>query len=619
MRAYPDEILVSVLARYHHLNGNRGTKYTARKIYGLDHKKTSTDLPTTIRPIISQNIMDGTADEVLQNNTLFPFYRPFLSDTQVNQLQNEMLDGNGGAAHMTSGIMASVVRHNDSLRLCPSCLSEDIQMYGEPYWHREHHLPGTLVCSIHECELLTQCLICNEPASTNHSKELSICPSFCRNGHDLSRQIVNRCGEPIVKVSKGIVALFKACQQENVPSNLRDLYVRQLEQMNLCTLKKRIKQGEVRARFLSMFNAEMLTNIGVPRPIGAHDWLSRILRKPRYSFHPLLHALVIEFLWGGIHAISASLNNAPFGNAPWPCLNKIAIHYKKHTITEVRVTQCSDTKRPVGSFKCELCGFHYSRRGPDHTMEDTYSYGRVKDFGHYWKGRADAFLQKGGSIRSVARALNVDSATVKLYMKNKLVQIVDVPSKSNELDSRRACILQTINNLQNNKCTDVRKNNSKDYSWLYKNDREWLKSLMQRHHSQSIGKPRVNWNQRDKEIANEINDVIIKLRMKQNKPERLTLSRIGRSIGKLALLERHLDKLPICQGLLKINLETEETHQIRRIAWAIERIKQHNIRPTKWRVLREAGIRVMRTGNVELHLITMINEALFIFKVYDSA
>lgn len=611
MRGYPDEILVSILARYHNLNGHKRIKPTASKIYGLGHKKTSVDLPTTISPIL--NIIQGSVTELIQSNTLFPFYRPFLSERQVEYISKQMINGCGGTVHLTSGIMASVVKMNESLRLCPRCLPDDIQMYGEPYWHREHQLPGNVLCPIHECKLLTHCLICNEPLSDNNSKELIICPTFCRQGHDLSTQFLNNEDVSLLKVSKGIVTLFKAGIEETIPTNLRELYINRLTQMNLCTVGGRIRQREVCSQFLSMFSADTLIKLGIPKPVGSSNWLSTMLRKPRYSSHPLLHALIIEFLWGGIDKVPPCTNNAPFGKGPWPCLNKIVDHYKKHTITEVNITRCSDTNKPVGSFKCEICGFHYSRRGPDLTVEDTFSYGQVKDFGYSWKDKADHLLQKGGSIRSIAKALCVDSKTVKLYTKKKQ-QIIVVPHLGCEREIRRKRLLQNINDLQSNGYSSLRKTNAKDYSWLYRNDREWLQSVLSYQPKQSKRKSRVNWNQRDKEIAKEINQVILNLRSGENKPERITLSRIGRSIGKLALLERHLHKLPICQGILNINLETEEQYQIRKIDWALKRIKQQSARPVKWKILREAGIRILKTTYVEQYLITKIKEAFHIFQ-----
>lgn len=598
------------MARYNYLNGHKGIKPTRRKMYGLEHKKTSIDLPTTLLPVIT--FVQGSVHEVLQNNTLFPFYKPFLSEKQAETIRRHMLDGRGGSVHLTSGIMASVVKVRGALRLCPKCLSEDSLTYGEPYWHREHQLPGNLLCHIHECELLTECLVCKELISTNNSKDLSICPLFCREGHNLSDQIVTNEDATLLRVTKRIVALFEEALEEKVPLNLRDVYVRKLTQMNLCTTGGRINQQEVCSRFRSMFPSDILTRLGVPIPFGSNNWLSRILRKHRYSFHPLLHALVIEFLLGGVYDKSSYTNISPFGPGPWPCLNKITGHFKKHTVKEVTVTRCTDTHKPVGLFKCELCGFHYTRRGPDFTIEDAYSYGRVKNFGHYWESKADALLEKGGTIRSIAKKLAVDSKTVTLYIKKKQAQFnLDLHQVSEDRDFRRDRLLRNINDFQS--YTSFRKANASDYMWLYRHDREWLQKCLPRNSKKTTGKPRVDWNQRDLKIAEEINQVILKLRMGYGKPERITLSKIGRSIGKLALLERHLEKLPLCQSLLEINLETEEQHQIQKINWALRKIEQQGSRPIEWRILREAGIRILKSEYVEYYLQTKIREGYYLF------
>ncbi|WP_082707670.1 TnsD family Tn7-like transposition protein [Paenibacillus sp. DMB5] len=612
MRAYPNELLLSVVARYHHLNGHKGIKPTRRKMYGLENKKTSSDLPTTILPI--NTIINGSMDDILHNNTLFPFYKPFLSEKQAQTIKSHMLGGPGGGVHFTSGIMASVVRVSGALRLCPICLLEDSLTYGEPFWHREHQLPGNLVCPIHECELLTHCLVCKELISANDTKSLSICPLFCSQGHNLSSQVVTNIDETLLRVSKGIVELFKFTLEDKLPLSLRDLYVSKLIQMKLCTIGGRINQQEVCSRFRSMFSPDVLLRLGVPVPLGSNNWLSTLLRKPRYSFHPLLHVLVIELLWGGVHGIVSPINNTPFGQGPWPCLNKISDHYKKHTILNVTISRCADTKKPVGSFKCELCGFHYSRRGPDLKYEDMFSYGRIKDFGHYWKSLADDLLQKGGTIRSIAKTLAVDSKTVMLYAKKKQAQ--PKQKVDEERDLRRNRLLQ---NMIFSNYTSFRKANGKDYSWLYRHDREWLQTNLPSMPNKVQSRSRVNWNQRDVEMADELNQVILRLRSEKGKPQRITLSKIGRLTGKLAIFERHLDKLPLCQGLLKINLETEEKHQMRKIDWALSKISQQGKRPMKWRVLRETGIRILKTENVEKYVVAKLDECFHVFQDKISA
>ncbi|MCY9697587.1 TnsD family Tn7-like transposition protein [Paenibacillus alginolyticus] len=610
MKPYPDEILVSVLARYHDMKGQMHTKPILRDIYGVGHKKTSVDLPSSVGSIISHGIIDSTVDEVIEKCTLFPFYRPFLSESQAAEVYKLMMGDGGSATHLTSGIMPSVVRNSDSLRLCPVCLTDDIQNNGEPYWHREHQLPGMIICSIHEIELITECNECAEPFSHSRTtKGVIVCPLFCRNGHDLSTRCVDKVDDHLLQISRGITDLFQLSQIGKVPSNIRELYLVKLSQLNLCTVNKSIRQKELHSKFLAMFTIDILNKLGVPKPTGQHSWLSRIFRKPRFSFHPLLHTLVIQFLWGGIKLLPSNAKNLPFGIGPWPCLNRMTSHYGELTIKDIKITQCSDTKRPVGSFKCKQCGFHYSRRGPDIVTNDIFTYGRVKDFGQVWRDKADNLLEKGGSIRSIARELHVDSKTVNLYIKKRHTEIAAVESSEQEL--RRNRFMKSIKDSDMENYDDLKHRNSKDYRWLYKNDREWLKKLLPARPKRLVHQiSRVNWNQRDKQLVKEINQAILTLRMGDHKPERITISRIGRTIGKLALLERHLDKLPFCYGLLKVNLETEEQHQIRKIDWAVQKIKQQGDRPVKWKILRYSGIRIISTDVVNGHLYMRIGETI---------
>lgn len=608
MKPYPDEILLSVLARYHNTNGQIHIRPVLRDIYGVGHKKTSVDLPSSVGTLISQGIIDITVDDVFEKCTLFPFYRPFLSKSQVDDVYKLMsLDG-GSSTHLTSGIMASVVRNSESLRLCPLCLTEDIQNYGEPYWHREHQLPGMITCSIHENELITACCECTEPFSVIETRGITLCPLFCSNGHDLSKQCARKVDGLILQTSKALAELFKFCQVGEIPSNIRELYLDGLCQMNLCTVNKTIRQKELHSRFLTMFTGDFLRSIGVPEPIGLYSWLSRIFRKPRSSFHPLLHALVIQFLWGGIQLMPSQAKVIPFGNGPWPCLNKVVDHYGELIINDIRITQCSDTNRPIGSFKCNHCGFNYSRRGPDIAIVDIFTYGRIKDFGHIWREKADILLEKGGSIRSIARELHVDSKTVNLYIKNKCTVMVNLVGSEREL--RRSRFQQSINGSNMENYYDLKHKKTKDYRWLYMHDREWLQELLSARPKRVMHQVgRINWSQRDKQLVKEINQVILTLRKGEHKPVRITISSVGRLLGKLALLERHLDKLPLCRGLLKVNLEDEEQHQIRKIDWALKAIHVNGQRLVKWRILRVAGIRIINSKKVEMYIADKMKEA----------
>jgi len=116
-----------------------------------------------------------------------------------------------------------------------------------------------------------------------------------------------------------------------------------------------------------------------------YTWLSNIARKPREIIHPLRNILFILFLCDSIEEFfNMKIDdryNLPFGEAKWPCLNKIADHYKQDIIECCDIKYDYKSKCPIGTFKCS-CGFIYSRSGEDKTQEDRYRIGYIKDYGY---------------------------------------------------------------------------------------------------------------------------------------------------------------------------------------------------------------------------------------------
>nr|WP_238322833.1 TnsD family Tn7-like transposition protein [Gorillibacterium massiliense] len=119
----------------------------------------------------------------------------------------------------------------------------------------------------------------------------------------------------------------------------------------------------------------------------------------------------------------------------------------------------------------------------------------------------------------------------------------------------------------------------------------------------------MDWGKRDKNIARSINNAILELRSSLEKPDRLTVLKIGKRINQLALLERHLDKMPLSKAILDMNIESIEQNQIRKIEWAINTLILDGHVPVRWRVLRKAGIRVLASIEIDTYVDSKINEA----------
>ncbi len=112
--------------------------------------------------------------------------------------------------------------------------------------------------------------------------------------------------------------------------------------------------------------------------------------------------------------LSAELK--PFGDGPWPCLNPVCKHFKKPIIKEYHITSyyCSRHAAPVGTFQC-ICGFTYSREGPDSSAEDQFKKSANPTiYGSLWElNLIKLWDDEAISLRQITRRLGVNSLTVR--------------------------------------------------------------------------------------------------------------------------------------------------------------------------------------------------------------
>jgi hypothetical protein len=129
------------------------------------------------------------------------------------------------------------------------------------------------------------------------------------------------------------------------------------------------------------------------------------------------------------------------------------------------------------------------------------------------------------------------------------------------------------------------------YTWLYRNDQIWLKDqTSHRKKSENVQPQRVNWEERDSRLAQEVRAAAEYLKSLPGRPTHLTLSAIGREIGRLALLQQHVHRLPRTARVLEEVLETREAFAVRRVQWVVAQSLQEKIELTEWELVKKAGI-----------------------------
>jgi hypothetical protein len=594
-RLNDDELLYSWLARYHLYSGNEGPSQTMKELFGSDRAMAVADLPTNLFHLNKKvkHFTDSRAEDLLLKHTFYLYYTNFMSEPLKERVRVNMLHGQvKGSSHMLTGMMASSVKENRYFRFCPVCVDEDLTVHGETYWRLSHQLPGVHVCTRHKV-LLQDSLQMIRPDNKHafHAASRDNCILKLKQAH-----ITSDTFKHLLAISEDIEYFSQHALELSV-SGLEDLYKSKLLEQGYASFKGIVDQQRLATQMECYYGRETLLYLqSTVKPSDDSCWLKAITRKHRKAFHPIRHALLMRFLGIDVRNIHESYEEPlkPFGDGPYPCLNPVAEHFRKKVINTVFITNGANNC-PVGHFKCS-CGFHYMRKGPDRTSEDLFKIDRKIEFGYVWQTKLKQLIQfEKVSFRAAARMLHVDVNTVIKYSESGCAELTDKYKSRDdkyflkESKKREWLELRVLNPELT--ITELRDHAPALYTWLYRNDKEWLFAnvpLAKVKRTSTV--TRVDWTKRDIDIYNSIVSFLKDWEKAPNKrPTRRTISSIGKSVNQRGILEKHLKKLPRCKQFLSEMCECLEDYRLRRIQWAIEQLLGQGKQPAAWQIKRLAA------------------------------
>jgi hypothetical protein len=558
----------------------------SQDIFGNKHFTASVELPSNIGRLVGRLPITSklTVDQLIQKHTMFPLYSAFLPPDQADAVYRSMVEGNGNEIYSRIGIMGSSIRPNRNIRYCKICLSHDLKVYGESYWHRMHQVQGLDVCVEHGVRLLdsTICLHGENKYKFIAADELNS-PLNC-----VAERTPRNDIEKYYSLSKNIRMLLN----NQFPNRSSDLfgqyYLSKLQRLGYASIIGRnVDQDRLGHDFITFYGEGFLEQL----QSGIHlknNWLKLITRTHQRSFHPIRHLLLMQFLNCNIEEVFYRNESfKPFGNGPWMCMNPAADHYEKFVINDVALS--IEARKPIGTFSCG-CGFIYTRRFGEKT-KNKY---KVKQFGMVWEESVKRLAETGFSLQEIGNRLHVSAHTVKKYICKEGGE--QGQKEKHEVEKQRAEDRMEWKVMQKeHPCltrTELRELNPKLFIRLYRSDRSWLETESPTKIKRGVpSKPRINWISRDQELVEKINKAVVTLQTEEGKPKQISISSVGREIGYKWLLEKQLDKLPLTKALLEKVVESKEHYRWRRIKWAIEELKREGRAIGKWEVLRKAGVR----------------------------
>ncbi|EOO22991.1 hypothetical protein ICM_06214 [Bacillus cereus BAG1X2-3] len=116
-------------------------------VYIVNIDTTSTMPQKELYSVLQTDIKQGELLLIMD-----PYYTMFL----IKQRQEEILRdvaSNGKALYARLGMIAGSICRKTGFYYCAECTKSDVEQFGEPYIHREHHLQGMDYCPHHEVQL----------------------------------------------------------------------------------------------------------------------------------------------------------------------------------------------------------------------------------------------------------------------------------------------------------------------------------------------------------------------------------------------------------------------------------------------------------------------------------
>jgi hypothetical protein len=309
-----DETLHSVLSRLHRLSGNRYARQTLDEVFGTHLIVATSFLPSHLGDLRMRlpEAAEGVLEHLIEEATLLPYFRPFLTPAQTHLCYEAMAGRSAGAVKVGIGAVASGVGGRNYFRFCEECRREDEAAVGCAYWHRSHCLPGVWICHLHHLPLYV--LPATYVETRRHSFFL---PDEMRIDQCCSQQVISNWEEHLL-LAKSSHDLLLARLRPISRTTLQGLYRGRAQELQLADRHGRISVSAVLSA-AARFRAAFLENDDLAF-LACEEWPIRLLRKHRSSSHPVKHLGLMQMLNISIAelCIAAEAPQVPGSSSPKP-------------------------------------------------------------------------------------------------------------------------------------------------------------------------------------------------------------------------------------------------------------------------------------------------------------
>lgn len=596
---YPDELLYSVCARYADRVQYSSGHYVLQELFGSKCQTVIFDLPYRLGHLISilPNGHQYTVEQLIYNHTMLRVYLPFIDEQKLQKILDIMKGKDSEDLVNPKKFLSKLNKYSTFFRFCPLCFQEDKQRYGEYYWHRLHNFSAVIVCPIHHVFLENSNVFMSQ--RTRNYEFFSATKVVLPDKYQFI-ELTNPAHQILLKVSQDVQWLLNF-ELELKFESLFDRYIQFLIQQDLANKGGTIQLKLLLKKFLNYYPQEVLKllNCQIDEKID-NPWLFLIVPDLKQNkVHSLVyHLLLIQFLGKTAEEffktpLNFSAIRKPFGQGPWPCLDRTSSHYRQLTIDTYRINRRNHQDEATATFRCS-CGFAYARTGHAKALTDQYRYTRIVSYSPSWEiTLKKLWLTPTITIREIAIQLGLSPSNVKYYAKrlnlplHRITISDELPKTDSNLPSevlqkKRGCyrqewLLIRANNPTLNR-TKLQQNFRRHYSWLYKNDSDWLSEHLPLKLDNTI-----DWPSRDTQLMNQIIQAVSSIKSLPNSPIKITVTAISKelNISNSLLNNNCLEQMPLTAQVLRQVIETWEDFTLRRIEWITQCYLREGICPSR--------------------------------------
>ncbi|MGL4850227.1 MAG: TnsD family Tn7-like transposition protein [Clostridium sp.] len=477
-KVYDDELMYSIIGRYHKYSGNNKTSETTKELF---NKKicASKDVQGYMRAFAKNvgNIMKKNEMELINNHTLIPVYGFFSSKEKARKILSVVLHKASLDVIRELGDNGSNITKKINIYYCPICSNDEFERNGEAYIHRTHQVRGVVVCEKHKCKLY------------EYSEELKKNTYIILKRENLVKNVEYYENEIYWNIARTVHQILNSWQYGQKEKIINEFKVK-LKERNLIMdgHSERLRTKKLVEEFEKKYSNEILKELGCEVKQESNSWLKRILVKKRNQQY-LRYILISEFLGERDKVLNTKRKES--SNKKGICQNPFCENYNNINLEYENKRKNKKGDKYIVTYKCN-CGYVYTR----YLKGNIKSRLKVISYGEKWEDECLKLIKRKEKLANISKLMECDErAIIKFAQMKNCIELVNTDRRmdltkklgnngicSEEIKMKHIEVIEDyIKNTPNCTQKKIRKIYSKEYYYLYKKFKEDLDDMIVRY------------------------------------------------------------------------------------------------------------------------------------------